>query len=92
MREIWFTIVVFMDKNLLQEIVGWYGTVILLLAYALVSFNVLSSSSLMFQAMNASGALAIVYPCLKKKDYQPVVLNMVWGLVALVALVRILFS
>lgn len=73
-------------KNLLIEIIGWYGTVAIVGSYALNSFNVLSSNSLPYQILNATGAIAIIVISLKKGVYQSVVLNVVWTVIALIAI------
>lgn len=78
-------------KKLLAEIVGWYGTVAIVAAYALVSFAVISSDSLIYQFLNLTGALGIVIISLTKKAYQPATLNIIWAIIALVALSKIVF-
>jgi hypothetical protein len=74
----------------IAEIFGWYGTFAIILAYALVSFGYLSSSSLIYQLLNCTGALGIVYISFKKKAYQPGVLNIIWLIIALVAIIKLL--
>jgi len=81
-----------MNKNLLYEIVGWYGTVAIILAYAGNSFNLFSSNSLLYQLLNFTGAIGIITISLHKKVFQSVALNVVWGLVAVVAIVGILLK
>jgi hypothetical protein len=81
-----------MKRNAIEEAVGWYGTVAILSAYALVSFGFLQASSLPFQLLNLTGALGIVYISLKKKAYQPGVLNIAWAVIALVAIAGLLLS
>ena len=70
----------------LEEIAGWYGTIAILGAYALVSFSYVSASSIIYQLLNLTGALGIVVVSLRKKVYQPAVLNIFWALIALLAL------
>ena len=72
------------------ELFGWYGSAAILLAYALVSFSFLQPTSLTFHLLNATGALGIATDALSKKDYQPGVLNVVWVVIALVAMARML--
>ena len=79
-----------MKKSLVSEVLGWYGVVAILRAYALLSLNILSSSNLIYQLLNMSGALGIVYDSFKGKDYQPVVLNIIWAIIALVAIINII--
>jgi hypothetical protein len=73
-----------------QEVAGWYGAAALLVAYAGVSFGYLAAGGVLFQLLNATGALGIVIVSLSKQNYPPAVLNAVWLVVGLVALVRIL--
>jgi hypothetical protein len=69
---------------------GWYGMAAIILAYALVSFGVLQPTSLSFQLLNATGAIGIVIVSFHKKAYQPGALNLIWMVIALVAIAQIL--
>lgn len=80
-----------MDKSKLIEIFGWYGTVAIVLAYALVSFSILEPTNIWYQILNGTGALGIVVVSFYKKTYQPGVLNIIWTIIALVAIGKILF-
>jgi hypothetical protein len=73
------------------EIFGWYGMIAILGAYFLISFKILESTSLIFQFLNITGAIGIVAVSLYKKAYQPGVLNIIWAIIALLAILRILF-
>ena len=78
-------------KKLLAEMIGWYGVLAILLAYALVSFNVIVSNDIIYQLLNFTGALGIVVISLIKKAYQPATLNIIWAIIALIALLIIVF-
>ncbi|MCX6717439.1 MAG: hypothetical protein NTU76_02070 [Candidatus Taylorbacteria bacterium] len=43
--------------NWVTETLGWYGVVAVVLAYALLSFKILNSDSLLFQGLNLTGAI-----------------------------------
>ena len=77
-------------KSKLIELFGWYGTVAILLAYFLVSFSFLEVTNIWYQVLNITGSLGIVFDAFYKKDYQPGVLNIVWMVIAAIALVRML--
>ena len=81
-----------MRQKIVDEIFGWYGTFAIVLAYALVSFGIISSLSFIYQILNGTGALGIVYISFKKKAYQPGVLNIVWAVIAFFALIKLLFK
>lgn len=70
---------------------GWGGVVLILLAYILNSFSVVAPQSILYQLLNLAGAIGIIISSVHKKDYEPVVLNIVWGLVAAVILLRLVF-
>lgn len=76
-------------KEIAIEAIGWYGTAAIVLGYFLVSFDFVEAGSYAFQALNCSGALAIVILSVHKKTYQPAVLNIIWLIVALAALVTV---
>ncbi|MFH1667647.1 MAG: hypothetical protein ABH884_01315 [Candidatus Komeilibacteria bacterium] len=79
-----------MKQKIIDEFIGWYGTCAIVLAYALVSFGFLSSSTFLYYILNGTGALGIGYISFKKKAYQPGVLNVIWAIIALVAIIRLL--
>jgi len=63
---------------------------LIVLAYALISFNVLLSTSLLYQVMNIVGSIGVIYISFKKKTYQPGILNIAWVIIALISIIRIL--
>ncbi len=72
------------------EVFGWYGMVAIVLAYVLVSFSVWESSNIWYQVLNLTGALGLGSISFYKRTYQPGVLNIIWAIVATVALANIL--
>jgi len=76
-------------KEIFIDVVGWYGVVATIGAYILVSFLILSPTSLVYQALNLTGALGVTIETYYKKDYQPFWLNLIWMLIAFVAIISI---
>lgn len=76
-------------KNKITEILGWYGVVAILGAYALLSLNILSSHSLWYQGLNLTGAIGIVIDAWDDKNTQPAVLNVIWAIIAFIAIIKI---
>ena len=73
-------------KKIIIESLGWYGVLAILSAYALISFLVIEPDSWQYQLLNISGSIGIIVSSVSKRDYQPVVLNVAWLLIAVVAL------
>ncbi len=75
--------------RIFNEIIGWCGTLAILLAYFLVSFEVIKAAGLAYQLLNVFGACAIAYISFLKRVYQSVVLNLVWIMIAVVVIVKL---
>jgi len=77
--------------NFFTELFGWYGAGAILAAYALASFGVLDAEGLWYQVLNGTGALGILIVSYRKRALQPALLNTVWALIAVVAVVGIIW-
>jgi len=77
-------------KEKIISIVGWYGTIAIVLAYALNSYGYLEATNVWYQLLNGTGAVGIVLVSLNKKAYQPAVLNTIWTVIAIIAIVKII--
>ncbi len=75
--------------NVWLEALGWYGTAAVVGAYALVSFNALDNTSVLFQVLNLTGSIGLIAISWHKRASQPAVLNVIWASIALVALIRL---
>lgn len=70
------------------EIIGWAGTIAILLAYFLVSTKKLSATSKEFQLLNLFGAFGIIINSWFHRAIPSVALNVVWLLIATYALLK----
>lgn len=75
--------------NLLVEIIGWTGALLVLGAYVGVSSGRLSGASVAFQLMNAAGAAFFVFNTWWHGALPSMVLNIIWSFIGLAALWRI---
>lgn len=71
---------------------GWIGVALILLAFILTTFHIIDPSNIWYGVLNAIGALGIIVSSSMKKDFQPVVLNVVWLVVAVVGIIIAIFS
>ncbi len=74
-------------RNKFINILGWYGVAAILGAYAFLNFGILQPKSLVYQVLNLTGAIGVGVDALNDKDWQPVVLNIVWAVVAIVSII-----
>lgn len=76
--------------KIIFEIIGWIGSLAILVAYALNSYQKLRSDSLTFIILNLTGGLLLMAYTFYKDALANTFLNLVWVIVAVVALIKIL--
>lgn len=77
-----------MANNLLIQILGWTGSVLYLLAYALVSLKKTDGDSLLYQGINIVAGVFLVIYTLTLEAYATTGLNAVWVAIGLFTLGR----
>ncbi|MBI2473357.1 hypothetical protein HYV70_02280 [Candidatus Uhrbacteria bacterium] len=77
------------QSEFMTETAGWIGVLLILFAYALLSFGFISSQSFWYHGLNFFGGIGIIADALADKDYQPVVLNLIWMGIAVYAIIQI---
>lgn len=65
---------------------GWVGSFAYLLAYLLLSLNKLKSSQKAYHILNIIGALGLTVNAVFIQDYPNVLVNIVWGVIAIMAI------
>lgn len=73
----------------MRQGIGWIGALLILGAYFAVSGGFLLPTDFLYQMMNLVGSLGIIIVALQRKDYQPLVLNIIWVCIASFALLQI---
>lgn len=81
-----------MSRKHIDEVIGWYGMIALVVAYALLSLDFFMHTDPAYQFLNLTGALGIVYHSFRNKVYQQGILNIIWAAIAIFALAEIMFS
>lgn len=77
-----------MPENLLIDILGWTGSVLYLLAYALVSLKKTEGDSVLYQGMNILAGILLVIYTLSLGAYATTGLNAAWIAIGLFTLGR----
>ncbi|MEX2234230.1 MAG: hypothetical protein WD824_18845 [Cyclobacteriaceae bacterium] len=74
--------------DLLVEIIGWIGSIGILLAYGLNSYQKIRSDSIAFALLNLAGGIFLMIYTIYKEAFANTFVNLVWVVIALIALVR----
>lgn len=67
-------------------ILGWVGSISYLAGYFLLTTKKISANRPFFHILNIIGAIGLVVNAVHFKDYPNVAVNIVWGIIALVAI------
>jgi hypothetical protein len=76
--------------NSLYDVIGWLGSVLVVLAYGLNSYQKLKSDSVLFYLLNIIGGILLVIYSLHKDALPNVFINAVWIVIAIPALMRVI--
>ena len=77
-----------MHPKLIIDILGWTGSILYLLAYALVSMKKTEGDSILYQGINIFAGVLLVIYTLSLGAYATTGLNAVWVAIGLFTLVR----
>ncbi len=76
-------------EPLIFDSIGWIGAILLLLAYALVSFKKLAADSLTYQGMNVAASILLAVNTLYHRAYPSSFVNIVWTFIAIFAILTV---
>lgn len=76
--------------ELLINILGWIGSIEVVAAYGLNSYQKIKSDSIRFQVLNLTGAFFLIINSIYKQAYPFTFINSVWSVIAVVAIVGII--
>lgn len=77
-----------MDNKLIIDIIGWIGSVLVVVSYASVSYDKIKLSRLMYQLFNTAGSLCLIVNTVYYHAFPSATVNVIWLGIALVALVK----
>ena len=74
--------------EILTEAIGWIGTVLIVLAYYLVSTNKINATSRNYQLLNLLGAIGVGFNVFYQAAWPAFTLNVVWSIIAIISLIK----
>lgn len=81
-----------MNEKLWIDIIGWTGSVCVLIAYGLISTYKVTSKSKLYQWLNIAGSIFLVINTVFYSSYPSTFVNIVWLVIAIFALINIFRS
>ena len=70
------------------QAVGWVGTILIVVAYFLVSNQRVAGKSKTYQAMNLLGAIGVGVNVFHQQAWPALAFQIVWGIIAIISLLR----
>lgn len=77
-----------MTISIAAQMAGWLGMILFLLAYILVTYKKIDVTSRFYQSLNLVGAVALGTNVFYEQAWPAFALEIVWGAIALTALLR----
>lgn len=69
------------------DVIGWIGTVLVLIAYLLLSTNKINNGKI-YQILNLFASLFMAIGLLPKNAWFSFALQIIWGIIAIIALIK----
>lgn len=80
-----------LPKNILAEAYGWLGSIMILSAYALLSFGIVDSNAPIYHLLFLGGSSGLAVITYRHRAYQSFVVNLFFTTLALIALIRVAY-
>lgn len=79
----------FFMYEIFVETIGWIASILIVGAFALNSFGKIDSTSKLYQLANLIGGIFFIINTVHHKAYPSAVVNVVWVIIAIVALLKL---
>ncbi|HYC87112.1 MAG TPA: hypothetical protein VEB86_17890 [Chryseosolibacter sp.] len=71
------------------EVIGWIGSVEVLLAYGLNAYQKIRSDSMQFYMLNLTGGVLLIVYTVHKQAYASAFINICWVVIAVIAVANV---
>lgn len=79
-----------MNAKLIIDIIGWVGSIEVILAFGLNSYHLLDARSWKYQVLNLTGGVFLIINTAYYHAYPSTAINVIWVIIATLAIVKIL--
>ncbi|HTH55531.1 MAG TPA: hypothetical protein VL728_05755 [Cyclobacteriaceae bacterium] len=77
-----------MKLKLFIDTIGWIGSIEVIAAYALNSYQMIPSNSIYFQLLNLTGGFFLIINTVYHRAYPSAFINIVWVIIAAIAIIK----
>ena len=77
-----------MEGTLTKNIIGWVSVFLILLGYALLTFEVVRSSDVLYNLINLFGAVGLAWRVYQDRNWSNFALEVAFIIIALIALIK----
>jgi len=75
-------------EKIIIEIIGWIGSVAVVAAYLLVSYNKVKSDSYFYQFLNLLGSICLIINTFYHNAFPSMIVNIIWSFIAIAVLFK----
>jgi len=78
-----------LNSQLLIDITGWAGSIMVLVAYGLLSMHKVTANSKLYQFLNILGSICLIVNTIFYRAYPSTFVNIAWMIIAFIALTNL---
>ncbi len=75
-------------EKIIIEVIGWVGSVAVVAAYLLVSYQKVESDSFFYQILNFIGSICLIINTFYNHAYPSMTVNIIWAFIAIAVLIK----
>lgn len=75
-------------EKIIIEVIGWVGSVAVVAAYLLVSYQKLEADSYFYQILNLVGSICLIINTFYNHAFPSMTVNIIWSFIAIAVLVK----
>ncbi len=76
----------------MSENLGWLGAIAVLSGYALLSIGLIKGDSFLYHGLMLIGSVGLAIITYRRRTYQPFIVNLVFSILAALAITRLLLA
>jgi hypothetical protein len=80
-----------LPKSNVAEIFGWFASFMILSAYALLSFGILTANSPIYHGIFLVGSTGLAVVTYRHRAFQSLTVNVFFGILAIIAIIRTIY-